>query len=88
MNEAMMSRRRFFAASAASVAAVALARAAGAQEVEQQPNTGAANAPMEADRYKPVQLAAKGAPTVDDPMVLSWDAFMQKSASVRDEPAT
>jgi cytochrome c-type biogenesis protein CcmH len=65
MSAAMMSRRRFFAASAAGMATVALARAAGAQEVEQQPNTGAANAPMEADRYKPVQLAAKGAPVMD-----------------------
>jgi long-chain acyl-CoA synthetase len=27
----------------------------------------------------------KGAPTIDDAMVLSWDAFLQKGASVRDE---
>jgi long-chain acyl-CoA synthetase len=27
----------------------------------------------------------KGAPTIQDPMVLSWDAFMQKAASVKDE---
>jgi len=28
-------------------------------------NPGAANAPMESDRYKPVQLAAKGAPVMN-----------------------
>ena len=65
MSNAMMGRRRFFAASAASVAALALARVAGAQEVQPQVNTGAANAPMEADRYRPVQLAAKGSPVMD-----------------------
>jgi cytochrome c-type biogenesis protein CcmH len=60
-----MSRRRFFAASAAGVATLSLARIAGAQQGEPQVNTGAANAPMESDRYKPVQLAAKGAPVMD-----------------------
>ncbi len=60
-----MSRRRFFAASAAGFATLAVARVASAQEGETQVNTGAANAPMEADRYKPVQLAAKGVPVLD-----------------------
>jgi cytochrome c-type biogenesis protein CcmH len=58
----MMTRRRFFAATAAGVATLTIARVAGAQEGEQQVNTGAANAPMEADRYKPVRLPAKGSP--------------------------
>jgi cytochrome c-type biogenesis protein CcmH len=61
----MMSRRRFFTASAAGVATLAIAQVARAQEAEGQANTGAANAPMESDRYKPVQLAAKGAPVMD-----------------------
>ena len=65
MSEAMLSRRRFFAASAAGVATLAVARIASAQEPSQQVNTGAANAPMESDRYKPVQLAAKGSPVMD-----------------------
>ena len=65
MSNATMSRRRFFAASAAGVATLSLARIAGAQQGEPQVNTGAANAPMESDRYKPVQLAAKGAPVMD-----------------------
>ena len=65
MSNAMMSRRRFFAASAAGVATLSVARIAGAQQAESQVNTGAANAPMESDRYKPVQLAAKGAPLMD-----------------------
>jgi cytochrome c-type biogenesis protein CcmH len=61
----MLSRRRFFVASAAGVATLAVARIAGAQEASPQVNTGAANAPMESDRYKPVQLAAKGSPVLD-----------------------
>ena len=61
----MMSRRRFFAASAAGVATLAAARVARAQEAQPQVNTGAANAPMESDRYKPVQLAPKGTPVMD-----------------------
>src|ERR1700712_5376546 len=65
MTNAMLSRRRFFAMSAAGAAALVVARVAGAQEVQGQANTGAANAPMESDRYKPVQLAAKGAPVMD-----------------------
>lgn len=60
----MMSRRRFFAASAASVGVLLVARSARAQEGARV-NTGAANAPMESDRYKPVQLAAKGAPVMN-----------------------
>ena len=64
MTSSMMTRRHFFAATAAGVATVAIARVARAQEGEQQVNTGAANAPMEADRYKPVQLAAKGSPVM------------------------
>jgi cytochrome c-type biogenesis protein CcmH len=64
MTNATMTRRHFFAATAAGVATFAIARVAGAQEGEQV-NTGAANAPMEADRYKPVQLAAKGAPLMN-----------------------
>jgi cytochrome c-type biogenesis protein CcmH len=65
VSNAMLSRRRFFAASAAGVATLAAARIASAQEAGQQVNTGAANAPMESDRYKPVQLAAKGPPVMD-----------------------
>jgi cytochrome c-type biogenesis protein CcmH len=64
----MMGRRRFLVASAAGaagVATLAIARAAGAQEAGSQVNTGAANAPMESDRYKPVQLAAKGSPVMN-----------------------
>lgn len=64
MTNAMMTRRHFFAATAAGVATLTIAGVAGAQEGEQQVNTGAANAPMEADRYKPVRLAAKGAPVM------------------------
>lgn len=65
MSTGMMNRRRFLAASASGVATLAVARIASAQEPGQQVNTGAANAPMESDRYKPVQLAAKGAPVMD-----------------------
>ena len=65
MNNEMLSRRRFLLTSAAGVATLAVARAAGAQEAQTQVNTGAANAPMEADRYKPVRLAAKGPPVLD-----------------------
>lgn len=64
-SETMMSRRRFFAASAAGAAVLLVARVARAQEEGAQVNTGAANAPMESDRYKPVQLAAKGAPVMN-----------------------
>lgn len=63
-----MSRRHFFAASAAGAAMLLIARAARAQEGAQegaQANTGASNAVMETDRYKPVQLAAKGSPVMD-----------------------
>jgi len=65
MSETMMSRRRFFAASAAGAAVLLVARAARAQQEGAQVNTGAANAPMESDRYKPVQLAAKGTPVMN-----------------------
>lgn len=67
MNDAMVSRRRFFAATAAGAATLLIARAAHAQEETQQgeANTGAANTVMETDRYKPVQLAAKGPPVLD-----------------------
>jgi len=64
VTNAMMTRRRFFAATATGVATLTIARVASAQEGEQQVNTGAANAPMEADRYKPVRLAAKGSPVM------------------------
>jgi cytochrome c-type biogenesis protein CcmH len=65
MSDTMMSRRRFFAASAGGAAILLVARLARAQEEGAQVNTGAANAPMESDRYKPVQLAAKGAPVMN-----------------------
>ncbi len=61
----MMGRRRFLVASTAGVATLAIARVAGAQEAGSQVNTGAANAPMESDRYKPVRLAAKGSPVMN-----------------------
>lgn len=64
MTNATMTRRHFFAATAAGAATLAIARVARAQEGEQQVNTGAANAPMEADRYKPVRLSAKGSPVL------------------------
>jgi len=64
MSEPTMTRRRFFAASAGGAAMLLVARAVRAQEGAQV-NTGAANAPMESDRYKPVQLAAKGAPVMN-----------------------
>lgn len=64
MTNATMTRRHFFAATAAGAATLVIARVARAQEGEQQVNTGAANAPMEADRYKPVRLAAKGSPVL------------------------
>lgn len=65
MSNAMMGRRRFLVASTAGVATLAIARVAGAQEAGSQVNTGAANAPMESDRYKPVRLAAKGSPVMN-----------------------
>ena len=60
-----MDRRRFLAAAGASAALLLVPRRARAQEEGQQVNTGAANAPMESDRYKPVRLAAKGPPVMD-----------------------
>jgi cytochrome c-type biogenesis protein CcmH len=59
-----MNRRGFLAASAVGAAGLLIARVARAQEGGQV-NTGAANAPMESDRYKPVQLPPKGAPVLD-----------------------
>ncbi|HEY8795338.1 MAG TPA: cytochrome c-type biogenesis protein CcmH [Gemmatimonadaceae bacterium] len=64
MTNATMSRRRFFAASAAGAATLMIAGIARAQQDGSQVNTGAANAPMESDRYKPVKLPAKGAPVM------------------------
>jgi len=63
MTDAPINRRRFFAASAAGVATLVIARAARAQEGAQegQANTGAANTVMESDRFKSVQLPPKGA---------------------------
>jgi cytochrome c-type biogenesis protein CcmH len=65
--DASMNRRRFFAASAAGVATLAIARAARAQEGAQegQANTGAANTVMESDRFKSVQLPSKGPPVMN-----------------------
>ncbi|HXT49013.1 MAG TPA: cytochrome c-type biogenesis protein CcmH [Gemmatimonadaceae bacterium] len=60
-----MNRRRFFAAAGASVALMAISRSALAQEEGPQVNTGAANAPMESERYKPVRLEAKGPAIMD-----------------------
>ncbi len=67
MMDASMNRRRFFAASAAGVATLAIARAARAQEGAQegQANTGAANTVMESDRFKSVQLPSKGPPVMN-----------------------
>jgi cytochrome c-type biogenesis protein CcmH len=70
VSDAMLSRRRFFVASAAGAATLLIARVARAQEAQEgaqegQANTGAANTVMETDRYKPVQLAAKGPPVLD-----------------------
>jgi cytochrome c-type biogenesis protein CcmH len=64
MTNATMNRRGFLAASAVGAAGLLIARVARAQEGGQV-NTGAANAPMESDRYKPVQLPPKGAPVLD-----------------------
>jgi len=64
VTNATMSRRRFFAASAAGAATLMIAGIARAQQDGSQVNTGAANAPMESDRYKPVKLPAKGAPVM------------------------
>lgn len=65
MSDTLISRRGFFALSAAGAATVALARAARAQEGAQQEgqaaNTGAANTVMDTDRFKSVQLPPKGA---------------------------
>ena len=67
MMDASMNRRRFFAASAAGVATLAIARAARAQEGAQegQANTGAAKTVMESDRFKSVQLPSKGPPVMN-----------------------
>jgi cytochrome c-type biogenesis protein CcmH len=65
MSDSSMTRRRFFAASAAGAATLVLAPAARAQQEGSQVNTGAANAPMESERYKPVHLPAKGAPVMN-----------------------
>ena len=65
MSDATMSRRRFFAASTAGAATLLIAHSARAQQEGAQVNTGAANAPMESDRYKPVHLPAKGAPVMN-----------------------
>lgn len=67
MSKMTMSRRCFFAASAASVATLAFTRAARGQEGAQegQANTGAANTVMETDRFKSVTLPPKGAPVLD-----------------------
>jgi cytochrome c-type biogenesis protein CcmH len=64
----MMTRRRFFAATAAGAATLIAARALRAQEAGQegeQANTGAANTVMDSDRFKSVQLPAKGAPVMN-----------------------
>ena len=61
----MMDRRRFLAAAGAGAALLLVPRGARAQEGGAQENTGAANMPMESDRYKPVRLAAKGPPVMD-----------------------
>lgn len=65
MSDALISRRGFFALSAAGAATVALARVARAQEGAPQEgqgaNTGAANTVMDTDRFKSVQLPPKGA---------------------------
>ena len=69
MSDATMTRRRFFAASAAGAAVLIAARVARAQEGEGQEggqaNTGAANTVMESDRFKSVTLPPKGAPVLD-----------------------
>lgn len=67
MTDVAMTRRRFFAASAAGAATLVLAGSVRAQQEGEgaQVNTGAANAPMESDRYKPVHLPAKGAPVMN-----------------------
>jgi cytochrome c-type biogenesis protein CcmH len=63
MTNAAMSRRGFLAAAGVSVAALALPRRARAQG--DSANTGASNVPMESARYKPVHLAAIGAPVMN-----------------------
>lgn len=67
MTKGSINRRRFFAASAAGVATLALARRTRAQEgtQERQANTGAANTVMESDRFKSVQLPPKGRPVMN-----------------------
>ena len=65
MNDAIVTRRRFLAAAGAGVTLIMIPRSALAQEEGPQVNTGAANAPMESDRYKPVRLAAKGPPVME-----------------------
>lgn len=60
----MPSRRQFLVSLGAGVATAALARAVGGQAAQQQPmqmpNTGAANVPMDENRYRPVDLPLKG----------------------------
>ena len=68
MNDnAVITRRRFFAASAAGAAVLLAARVARAQEGQEgeQANTGAANTAMESVRFKSVTLPPKGAPVLD-----------------------
>ncbi|MDQ2767992.1 MAG: cytochrome c-type biogenesis protein CcmH [Gemmatimonadota bacterium] len=67
MSEMHISRRRFFAASAAGAGVLIAARVARAQERQEgeQANTGAANTVMESDRFKSVTLPPKGAPVMD-----------------------
>ncbi len=64
MTNEMLSRRRFFALSAAGAGATFVARAVRAQEGGTA-NTGAANTVMDTDRFKSVQLPAKGAPVLN-----------------------
>lgn len=64
MTDTVLSRRRFFAASAAGAATMLIARALRAQEAGQA-NTGAANTVMETDRFKSVTLPPKGAPVMN-----------------------
>ncbi|HEV7704188.1 MAG TPA: cytochrome c-type biogenesis protein CcmH [Gemmatimonadaceae bacterium] len=66
-DDALISRRRFFVASAAGAAVLLAARVARAQEGQEggQANTGAANTVMESDRFKSVVLPPKGEPVLD-----------------------
>jgi len=67
-DNALITRRRFFAATAAGAGVLIAARLAHAQEGEgqqEQPNTGASNTVMESDKFKSVTLPPKGAPVMD-----------------------